>query len=129
MFKNARRGARGGFAEVLRYSYDVAPLRCVDMPTRLQITAFFFILAIGTRKIDQSLRKMEQKKTRARGAGGFARMMSAGAGRAARGLNICIIQIMRVVGCDVRSAKLPIWQSIGGRVERGFIGRVVKNCI
>ena len=57
MFKNARRGARGGFAEVLRYSYDVAPLRCVDMPTRLQITAFFLIYAICTRKTEQSLRK------------------------------------------------------------------------
>jgi hypothetical protein len=68
---------RGGFAEVLRYSYDVTPQCCVDMPTRLQITAFFFILAIGTRKTEQFLRKTEQKKTRARGAGGFARMMSA----------------------------------------------------
>ena len=36
---------------------------------------------------------------------------------------------MRVIGCDVRSAKLPIWQSIGGRVERGFIGRVVEDSI
>lgn len=59
---------RGGFAEVLRYSYDVAPLRCVDMPTRLQITAFFFIRAIVSRKSEQSLRKMEQKKTRSLGA-------------------------------------------------------------
>ena len=53
---------RGGFAEILRYSYDVAPLRCVDMPTRLQITAFFFIPAIVIRKTEQSLRKTEQKK-------------------------------------------------------------------
>lgn len=61
---------RGGFAEVLRYSYDVAPLRCVDMPTRWQITAFFFILAIVSRKTEQSLRKMEQKKpARGRRAG------------------------------------------------------------
>ena len=49
------------------------------------------IYAIVTRKTEQSLRKMEQKKTRARGAGGFARMMSAGAGCAARGLDVCII--------------------------------------
>jgi hypothetical protein len=61
---------RGGFAEVLRYSYGVAPQRCADMPTRLQITAFFFIRAIGARKTEQSFRKMEQKKpARGRRAG------------------------------------------------------------
>jgi hypothetical protein len=61
---------RGGFAEVLRYSYGVAPQRCADMPTRLQITAFFFIRAIGARKSEQSFRKMEQKKpARGRRAG------------------------------------------------------------
>lgn len=120
---------RGGFAEVLRYSYDVAPLRCVDMPTRLQITAFFFIRAIVTRKTEQSFRKTGQKKP-ARGVRAGLRERGArrcrGAGRV---LDVCIIKVMRVVGRDVRSAELPIWQSIGGRVERGFIGRVVKDCI
>ena len=53
------------------------------------------------------------------------------AARGARGacLDVCIIKVMRVVGRDVRSAELPIWQSIGGRVEGRFIARVVKDCI
>lgn len=96
------------------------------MPTRLQITAFFFILAIGTRKIKQSFRKFEQKKTRALGAGGFACMISAGAGRAARGLRVCIVQIMRVFGLDVGTAELPERQRVICLILRRFIEKVVQ---
>lgn len=102
---------RGGFAEVLRYSYDVAPLRCVDMPTRLQITAFFFIRAIVARKTEQSLRKMEQKKSRLRIAGGIAGTLgpARGARGAGRVLYVCVVEETRVGSYDVRSSKLPIW--------------------
>lgn len=81
------------------------------MPTRLQITAFFFIRAIGIRKTEQSLRKIEQKKlpptdlgreNAGRGARGVGR-------RAARFLDIGVIQIMWVVGHNIGSAELPIW--------------------
>lgn len=80
------------------------------MPTRLQITAFFFILAIGSRKIEQSFRKIEQKKP-ARGVRAGLRERGAGRGarRAVRVLDVGVIQITRVGGLNVRAAKLPIW--------------------
>ena len=119
---------RGGFAEVLRYSYDVAPLRCVDMPTRLQITAFFFIRAIGNRKSEQSFRKMEQKNSHLRKSGGSAgtRRADQQSLRAARGyiLNIRIVQIMRVSCRDVGTRKSPIWECIICLVLRCLVAHV-----
>lgn len=79
------------------------------MPTRLQITAFFFILAIGTRKNEQSFRKIEQKKP-ARGE--RAGLLERGARIAKRGaarLDVGVIQIIWVICYYVGSAKLPIW--------------------
>ena len=110
------------------------------MPTRLQSTAFFFISAIVNRNRDQSLRKIEQKcekltnlceklKKKKPARGRRAGLQERSARGAAGGSDVCIIKVMRVVGRDVRSAELPIWQSIGGRVERGFICRVVEDCI
>lgn len=119
---------RGGFAEVLRYSYDVAPLRCVDMPTRLQITAFFFIRAIGTRKTEQSLRKTEQKNSRPLIWGGSAYTWVAGRGarRYPGGciLNIRIVQIMRVSCRDVGTRKSPIWERVICLVLRRLVAHV-----
>ena len=117
---------RGGFAEILRYSYDVAPLRCVDMPTRLQITAFFFIRAIGARKTEQSLRKIEQKKSRLRIAGGIAgtRRAARGARGAGRVLYVGVVEEARVGCYDVRPRKLPIWERIVCLVLRCLVSQI-----
>lgn len=114
---------RGGFAEVLRYSYDVAPQRCVDMPTRLQITAFFFIRAIVSRKSEQFLRKMEQKKPArgVRGRVGAYDERERGARRALSFLYVCVIEEMRVSCYDVCSRKLPIRERVVGLILRCFV--------
>ena len=115
----------------MRYSYDVAPLRCVDMPTRLQITAFFFIRAIGNRKTEQSLRKIEQKNSRLLISGGS--LGTRGAGRGARGagrvLYIGVVEETRVGCYDVRSRKLPIWERVVGLVLRWLVAKIPHFCI
>lgn len=117
---------RGGFAEVLRYSYDVAPLRCVDMPTRLQITAFFFIRAIVSRKTEQSLRKIEQKNSRLVISGGSlgTRRARREARIAGRVLYVGVVEEMRVGCYNVRSAKLPIWEGIVCLVLRCLVSQI-----
>lgn len=117
---------RGGFAEVLRYSYDVAPLRCVDMPTRLQSTAFFFIRAIVNRKTEQSLRKIEQKNSRLLIWGGSSgtRVAGRGARGAGRVLHVCVVEETRVGCYDVRSRKLPIWERVICLILRWLVAKI-----
>lgn len=117
---------RGGFAEILRYSYDVAPQRCVDMPTRLQITAFFFIRAIVSRKSEQSLRKIEQKNSRLLISGGSSGTRRAGrwARGAGRVLYIGVIEETRVGCYDVRPCKLPIWERVVCLILRCLVSQI-----